>query len=60
MNQANIEISQLDSASAAALAGAFMGGGWNKPREKYTRYLEQQETGEILCLVAHVEGQVAG
>lgn len=60
MSRTDVEISQLDSASAAALADAFTRGRWNRPRDQYTRHLKQQETGEILCLVAHVEGQVAG
>lgn len=54
------EIRELDAAGAAELADAFSEGGWNKPRSQFTSYLQKHESGEILCLVAFVEGQVAG
>jgi GNAT superfamily N-acetyltransferase len=42
------------------MADVFAVPGWNKPREQYSRYLEQHEAGEILCLVARVGTKVAG
>lgn len=46
--------------SANALADSFATPGWNKPREQYANYLRLHDQGEILCLVAHVAGRVAG
>ena len=56
----DFEIVPLDAETATALADSFVVPGWNKPREQYSRYLEQHEAGEILCLVARLGGKVAG
>lgn len=60
MKTSGFEIQELDFETVAALGEAFSGGGWNKPPELYSGYLEQQAKGEIVCLVASVEGAVAG
>ena len=60
MSQSTLEILPLDSQSATELAQEFATRGWNKPPKQYAKYLRQQGTGEILCLVARVNGQVAG
>jgi GNAT superfamily N-acetyltransferase len=56
----DLKIASLDSVSANALADFFATPSWNKSREQYATYLRQHDQGEILCLVAHVGGRVAG
>lgn len=60
VNGTRVDIRQLDEASASALTEAFSAAGWNKPRDQYAKYLDQQARGEIVCLVAHVDHAVAG
>lgn len=56
----DIEIRELDGDMVPVLQDAFCVPGWNKPREQYGRYLEQHESGEIVCFVAWVGDELAG
>lgn len=60
MTETAIDIDRLDERTVPFLVGTFCVPGWNKPREQYPRYLEQQRRGEIVCFVAKIDGDVAG
>ena len=42
------------------LAAAFADAGWNKPRALFERYLDEQQSGRRIGLVAEADGRLAG
>jgi hypothetical protein len=55
-----IHIAELDAESAEALGVAFGRDEWNKSPSQYVKYLDHHRNQEILCLVAKVNGTIAG
>ena len=45
---------------ALALQGAFAAIGWDKPSAQFERYVAEAEAGDRVCLVAEVDGRLAG
>ena len=55
-----ISITQLVASDIDAIAAAFALLGWNKPASQYWTYLNQQDAGERLVLVARFNGAFSG
>ena len=55
-----ISITQLVASDIDAIAAAFESLGWNKPASQYWTYLNQQDAGERLVLVARSNGAFSG
>lgn len=53
-----IEIRSMTSSHIDALTRAFTS--WNKPREQYERYFEENQRGTRITLVGYVDGELAG
>lgn len=56
----NPGIRRLEARDIVPIASAFAAIGWNKPAAQYERYLEQQEQGQRVVLVAFVDDVFAG
>lgn len=55
-----ITIRLLREDDPAVISGAFREQGWNKPAELYQQYLEEQQRGERVTLIAEADGRFAG
>jgi len=55
-----ISITELVASDIDAIAAAFALLGWNKPASQYWKYLEQQDAGERLVLVARFDSDFGG
>lgn len=55
-----ISIARLTSLDINEIAAAFALLGWNKPASQYQTYLEQQNAGVRLVLVARFDGEFCG
>ena len=53
-------IRPLNAADPPVIAAAFAAIGWSKPRERYERYLAEQDAGERQVWVASVDDAFAG
>ncbi|WP_068775001.1 GNAT family N-acetyltransferase [Paenibacillus sp. FJAT-26967] len=58
MNKSTIRI--MNDSDPDRLSEAFRKQGWDKPTDQYVRYLEEQVNGNIVSLIAEVEGNLAG
>lgn len=56
----NVVIDRLSEETTEALIGAFCPPNGNKSIDQYPRYLDEQERGLIVCLVARLGVEVAG
>ena len=56
----SLTIRKLVLQDCAVIAEAFTQQGWNKPVEKYQRYLEEADDGLRDVLVAELDGEFAG
>jgi GNAT superfamily N-acetyltransferase len=55
-----ISIALLTQSDISEMAAAFASLGWNKPASQYQGYMEQQNSGKRLVLVARVEDIFCG
>jgi len=55
-----VELSSLKPSDADLISKAFQSIGWNKPPSQYERYLEEQDHGTRVVLVAWSGGTFAG
>lgn len=55
-----ISITQMDASDIDAIAAAFTTLGWNKPASQYQTYLDEQNAGDRLVLVARFYGEFCG
>ena len=53
-----IEIQKMNASHIDALTAAFTS--WNKSREQYVRYFEENQRGTRITLVGFVDGELAG
>ena len=56
----NFSLRPLQACDVAPIAYAFAALGWNKPASQYERYLQEQEAGRRVVLVAFVDAAFAG
>ena len=56
----DVRIERLKAERIEEIATAFAKLGWNKPASQYERYLEEQDSGLRVVLVATLEGVFAG
>ena len=55
-----IQIRPLIREDIAAISEAFNEIGWNKPATLFERYLKEQEAGERVVWVAHIQDKFSG
>ncbi|MFN7830111.1 MAG: GNAT family N-acetyltransferase, partial [Armatimonadota bacterium] len=55
-----ISIACLSHSDISEIAAAFALLGWNKPAAQYQTYLDQQNAGDRLVLVARFDGEFCG
>ena len=60
MMEGTIQVRTLNEDDPRIMSAAFQSIGWNKPEAQYHRYLEAQNAGSRLCLVAIFDGEFAG
>ena len=56
----NLTLRRLVDEDAEIISHAFAEIGWNKPARQYRDYTQQQQTGQIIVLVAEWEDDFAG
>jgi len=56
----NVELRLLTEADANVIQSAFAEQGWNKPAELYLRYVQEQQQGARVTMVAEADGRFAG
>ncbi len=56
----DLTIRKLAEPDALIISKAFASIGWDKPVAQYERYFAQQEAGNVVVLVAELEGVFAG
>jgi GNAT superfamily N-acetyltransferase len=56
----NFSLRPLQACDVAPIASAFAALGWNKPASQYEHYLQEQEAGRRIVLVAFVDAAFAG
>lgn len=56
----SIRIRQLNGQDPAVISASFKEQGWDKPVNLYLRYLEEQQTGDRVSLIAEVDNTFAG
>jgi len=55
-----MQIRKIEAGDTKIIASAFQVIGWNKSESQYLNYLEEQEMGKRVVLVAFSEGKFAG
>ncbi|WP_199613670.1 GNAT family N-acetyltransferase [Paenibacillus alkalitolerans] len=58
MNRITLRL--MNEHDSEMISNAFSEQGWNKPAEKYVRYVKEQNNGERVSLVAEYDGDFAG
>lgn len=56
----SVKIRSMLESDIDALWNGFRDQGWDKPREQFVRYYQEQEQGARLIFVAEFEGETAG
>jgi len=56
----NVQIRLLQQSDIQPIATEFAKLGWDKPASQYMRYLEEQEAGDRVVLVAFIDSMFAG
>jgi len=56
----NVSIRKMNETDPIVISKAFEEQGWHKPVQLYERYLEEQQCGERVALIAEYEGAFAG
>ncbi|WP_254778172.1 GNAT family N-acetyltransferase [Paenibacillus sp. cl141a] len=56
----NITIREINENDPRKISKAFQGQGWNKPVAQYESYIQEQNNGERVTLIAEVDGEFVG